>query len=115
MKTTKILFLLLFFSIGGLASPSYAKSVKGTASFSVSGNCDQCKMRIETGAKNGGASKANWNTETKIIKVAFDPAKTTPDKIQQSIANTGYDTEKYPASSEAYQKLPHCCQYTKKE
>jgi copper chaperone CopZ len=113
MKTKS---LMLIMAIAGLFfSPAFAKGDKQTASFKVWGNCGECKKRIETGARNGGASKASWNEETKMIEVSFDPAKTNVDSIQQSIANTGYDTEKFKANSESYSKLPQCCQYTRKE
>lgn len=95
--------------------PAAAKGEKDTASFKVSGNCDMCKTRIEAGAKKGGAFKADWNEETHLIQVIFDPAKTTVDKIHQGIADAGYDTDKLTAGAAAYSKLPKCCQYERKE
>jgi hypothetical protein len=67
-------------------------------SFKVSGNCDMCKERIEKAAKIEGVKNAIWNQETHILTVAFVPTKTTLDQIQQNIANTGYDTDKFKAS-----------------
>jgi hypothetical protein len=104
-----MLTAVLFLQPGNL----FAKGEKDTATFTVSGNCDMCKTRIEAGAKKGGASKASWNEETYIIQVIFDPAKTTVDQIQQGIAGAGYDTEKHKASVDSYQKLPSCCQYSR--
>lgn len=80
----------------------------------VSGNCDQCKARIETAAKSvSGVSSADWNAETKMLHVQFDGAKTNLDAIQKAIANAGHDTEKYKASDAAYKALPECCKYRK--
>ena len=82
-----------------------------TSNFKVYGNCESCKARIEKAAKAAGASKADWNIESKIMTVSFDPSKTSSDKIQQKIAGVGHDTEKYQSLEHAYNKLPGCCKY----
>ena len=83
-------------------------------SIKVSGNCDQCKARIETAAKSvSGVSSADWSAETKMLHVQFDGAKTNLDAIQKAIAKVGHDTEKYKASDAAYKALPECCLYRK--
>jgi Cu(I)/Ag(I) efflux system membrane fusion protein len=80
----------------------------------VSGNCEQCKDRIETAAKSlSGVSSADWNSETKMLDVQFDGDKTNSDNIQKAIALVGHDTEKYKASDAAYKALPECCLYRK--
>jgi len=80
----------------------------------VSGNCDQCKARIETAAKSvAGVTSAEWSAETKMLHVQFDGAKTSLDAIQKAIAKVGHDTEKYKASDAAYKALPECCKYRK--
>jgi Cu(I)/Ag(I) efflux system membrane fusion protein len=73
-----------------------------------------CKDRIETAAKSvSGVSSAEWSTETKMLHVQFDGAKTNLDTIQKAIANVGHDTEKYKASDAVYKALPECCVYRK--
>ena len=80
----------------------------------VSGNCEQCKDRIETAAKSvSGVSSADWSSETKMLHVQFDGAKTNSDAIQKAIASVGHDTEKYKASDAVYKALPECCLYRK--
>lgn len=80
----------------------------------VSGNCEQCKDRIETAAKSvSGVSSADWNSETKMLHVQFDGAKTSSDNIQKAIALVGHDTQKYKATDAAYKALPECCLYRK--
>jgi Cu(I)/Ag(I) efflux system membrane fusion protein len=82
--------------------------------FGVSGNCDQCKERIETAAKSvTGVASAEWTAEKKQLHVQFDPSKTNADAIQQAVAKVGHDTEKFKAPDEAYKKLPECCLYRK--
>ncbi len=80
----------------------------------VSGNCEMCKDRIETASKSvSGVRSAEWSTETKMLHVQFDGAKTNLDAIQKAIANAGHDTEKYKASDAVYKALPECCLYRK--
>lgn len=110
MKKIALLTVLLF----GLLGISFAQG-DSTASFKVYGNCESCKARIEKAAKAGGALKASWNEETKLIEVSFDPAKTSSDKIQQKIAAVGHDTEKYQSLENAYNKLPGCCKYEREK
>jgi len=81
----------------------------------VSGNCEQCKDRIETAAKSvSGVSSAEWSSETKMLHAQFDGAKTNSDAIQKAIAQVGHDTEKYRAPDDVYNKLPECCLYRNK-
>ncbi|MCX2454114.1 heavy-metal-associated domain-containing protein [Pedobacter sp. PLR] len=82
-----------------------------TESIKVLGNCGMCKKTIETSLKVPGVSSANWDTETKILKVSYDSAKITNDEVQKKVAAVGYDTPKYKAKNEVYDALHGCCQY----
>ena len=78
----------------------------------VGGLCDMCKDRIETAALSvKGVESANWESESQMLHLNFDAAKTTTEKIQKAVANVGHDTEKYKATDEVYNKLPECCLY----
>ncbi|MBX7224652.1 MAG: cation transporter [Chitinophagales bacterium] len=88
-----------------------ASSNLTTATFKVSGVCGMCEKTIETAAYIKGVKKADWNQKTHIITVTYDATKTNVDNIQKSIAKSGYDTEKYKASDEAYNGLHACCKY----
>jgi len=85
-----------------------------TSTFKVWGNCDMCKETIEGSLKVEGVTKADWNTETKMISVAYDTTKISLDQIQKNIAFVGYDNEKYKGDDNAYNELPGCCQYDRK-
>ena len=111
MKTLSI-YAVILFSIFSFNS-SYAQSVKKDT-IKVWGNCGMCKTKIEKAAKAAGASTANWNEETKELKVSYAVSKTSGTKIQQAIARSGYDTQDFTAENKAYQKLPGCCQYDRK-
>jgi periplasmic mercuric ion binding protein len=90
------------------------KSGETTSTFKVWGNCGMCKTKIEKSLKVKGVSKANWDDDTKIMTVTYEPAVITLDQIQKNIAAVGYDTELYKAENKAYKKLPGCCQYERK-
>ena len=80
----------------------------------VSGNCEQCRDRIETAAKSVfGVASAEWSAETKKLNVQFDETKTNSDAIQIAIAQVGHDTEKFKAPDNIYKELPACCLYRK--
>lgn len=78
----------------------------------VSGNCEQCKDRIEKAAKSmNGVASAEWSAEKQLLSVLFDAGKTNSATIQQAVAKVGHDTELYRAKDEAYDTLPACCKY----
>lgn len=90
---------------------TFAKEATQKETFRVSGNCESCKNRIEKAAKIDGVKKAFWDEKTKMLTVTFLASKVNIDQIQQSVAKSGHDTEKYKASDETYKNLPDCCHY----
>jgi hypothetical protein len=93
---------------------TFANAQTSPTSIKVSGNCGMCKGHIEKAAKAAGATTASWDKVSKILKITFDAAKTSTDKIEDAIAKVGYDTEHKVANAEAYSKLDECCQYERK-
>lgn len=102
-----LIALTVLFSANGFAQK--------TEEIKVWGNCGMCKKTIEAAALKGGAKVANWNKDTKVLSLEFKEKKTDLQKIQASIANAGYDTQDIAASSDAYNSLPECCQYARKD
>lgn len=82
-----------------------------TNTFMVLGNCGMCEKTIEKAALDAGATSAAWNVENDSLTVIFDPAKTSVDAIQKSVAQSGYDNAGYKAPDAVYRKLHGCCQY----
>lgn len=82
-----------------------------TDTFKVWGNCGMCKKTIEKSLKIDGIFKADWNRESKMITVSYDPLKISLDDIQKRIADAGYDNDGYKADSVKYNGLHSCCQY----
>lgn len=107
MKAFKIFSFAALFS----AVSMVAVAQTSTETFNVSGNCGMCKSTIEKAAKSAGATEANWNKESKEITVTYKSGTTNAAKIQQKIADAGYDNVGFKSSVEAYSKLPGCCKY----
>jgi mercuric ion binding protein len=112
MKTRMLgLAVLLAIGITTLMAQTETKE-----EFEVAGNCGMCKTRIEKAAKSvEGVSSAEWDKESKMIKVAFDSQKTDIHKVHMAIANVGHDTKMHKASDAVYDKLPGCCKYERME
>jgi len=106
MKTLKFFFsfVLLF-----IASYSFAQTK--SEQFKVAGECGTCKKKIEKAAKSAGASYALWNTDSKLLTVKYASTSTNKAKIEQAIAEAGYDTPDVKATDDAYNSLDGCCQY----
>ena len=81
------------------------------------GECDMGKQKIEkTVFSIEGIKYTIWDENSKLLTIKYDLfKKEAADNVQKKIAETGYDTEKYKASAAAYQKLPECCQYLRKQ
>jgi len=71
-----------------------------------------CKARIETAAKLvKGVLSAEWNVDTKKIKVDYNTNVTNTNTIENAIAKAGHDTENYKTDDKIYNELPACCRY----
>lgn len=109
MKSILIVALLLL----GLGSLQ-AQTAK--AEFKVYGNCGMCEARIEKAAESvEGIESADWDKETKMIVVKYDPAQVETLEVHKAIAKAGHDTEKVKADDKTYDELPGCCQYDREE
>ncbi len=86
-----------------------------TETIKVWGECETCQAKIEKAAKVDGVTKANWDKNTKILTLVYDPSKISNDDIQKKVAAVGYDTEKYKADDKVYAKLNACCKYERKK
>jgi copper chaperone CopZ len=77
--------------------------------------CESCKDRIETKLKGfKGLKSIDVSVDDQTATVVYDTQVTSIDKIEQAIANVGYDANKTKANATAQAKLPHCCQPSSK-
>jgi copper chaperone CopZ len=106
----KILLLILILS--GIQISAQSGIIKTT--FKVFGNCTACKERIEEALDAPGIKSADWNIDTKELKLVYNPDKISIEQIHQLIAKAGHDTEKVKAPDSIYSKLPDCCLFREK-
>lgn len=81
-----------------------------TNSFTVKGNCNMCKERIESTAKKAGAKTAVYSVDLQTLTIETDNA-VSADGILKKVADAGHDNEKFRATESSYQALPDCCHY----
>jgi copper chaperone CopZ len=100
--------LIAFLSIGVKAG---VKPKTDVVTIQTSAVCEQCKARIEKALKaTPGVVSANLNIDNKKVKVKYDASQVSPDQIRTAIANVGYSADGVKANTEAFGKLPGCCQ-----
>ena len=109
MKSFKIFSMAALFTAVSMVAVAQTK----TETFKVSGNCGMCKSKIEKTAKAAGATEASWDEDTKNLTITYASSTTNTAKIQQKIADVGYDNVGFKSTMEAYNKLPGCCKYEK--
>lgn len=111
MKTKSLIIFMILFMSAFVMLAQNKKKVK-EVNFKVDGVCTMCKTRIEEAALyTKGVKFAEWNKESKMLKVAFKTHKVDEKTIHQKIAKAGHDTEEVNAPEKAYAKLPGCCKY----
>ena len=113
MKILNI-YAALLFSIFAV-NFSFAQTALQKETIKVWGNCGMCKTTIEKAAKKAGVKTANWNEDSKELKVSYAVNKTSSAKIQEAIAKSGYDTQDLTADIKAYDNLHGCCKYERKD
>jgi mercuric ion binding protein len=116
MKSMGFIIVVLFLVLPtpDTMAQTHAKTQMATSkteTIKVSGSCELCKARIEKAAKVDGVSKAEWNQNTKLLTLVYNPKVVTSDAVQKKIASVGHDTEKYKADDKVYNSLPGCCKY----
>ena len=72
--------------------------------------CGMCQKNIEVGlSKIDGIGRSTVDLASKTTKVSFDSKKTDLLKIENAIADLGYQANTVSANPEAYESLPACC------
>ena len=111
MKKSIFSLVVMLFIVGTMSVFAQSK----TEEFKVYGNCGMCETRIENAAKSvNGVTTAEWDKETKILKVSYDKSKADNHKIQKAVAKVGHDTNMHKADDKVYNALPGCCKYDRK-
>ena len=110
----KTLFLLLALPLGMVAQEKQKKNIK--TQFTVHGNCEKCKKRIEKAALSiKGVKWADWDIPSNQISLIYNTQKVDLKTIHMGIAAQGHKTTEAKVKEEDYDELPKCCQYERKE
>ncbi len=102
--------ILLLLSI--VVSNAQIKNAK-TESIKIYGNCGMCKSTIEKAGSLKNIANVDWNADTKMATLTYDPKITNQDEILKRVALAGYDNDKFLAPDAVYSKLAGCCQYNR--
>lgn len=108
MKNIILLGVLL---VVGLSSFGQKGSKYESDTLRVYGNCGMCEDRIEEACDVIGVKRADWNEDTGLLTVLYNPSRIALEEIHQLCADVGHSTSKVPATDEAYSNLHHCCKY----
>ena len=70
-----VVCLLIWFLVSTTAKAQSVNTQDSTASFKVRGVCTMCKNRIEKALKIKGVESAEWDIDTKMLSLVFEPIK----------------------------------------
>ena len=103
-----------YISLAGLllvAFNLFAQTNDTTAIFKVYGACEMCKERVEKTLKVRGVEYADWNINTKMLRVHYNSSVLNLSRIQKLLTGAGHDTEHEKARDIVYNEMPACCHY----
>ena len=104
-----IIAILGIFLIG---ATGFAQNKNAKASIKVDGVCTMCKERIEKASIQAkGVKMATWDVNTHQLDLIYNEGKKNLKKIQQSVADSGHDTQDIKAKDEVYENIDPCCRY----
>ncbi|NMH27563.1 heavy-metal-associated domain-containing protein [Flavobacterium silvaticum] len=105
--------LILLMTFGSLVTASAQEKNKNAKySIEVSGNCGQCKKRIEKAALSvNGVKSAVWNEEDGKLSLILNEEKSSLLDVEKAIAKVGHDTPDVKSTDADYEKLHSCCKY----
>ena len=111
-KYWMVMLAVLFSSLTHVSISAMNIMESDTVSIWVNGLCGMCKTRIEQAAlKTKGVESAQWDSETRILKVQTNPEKFKESRLHFRIASAGHDTRSLLAPDQVYNSLPGCCKY----
>ena len=108
MKKSLIIFFVFAMS---LLKAQVKENKISEIKFTVKGNCESCKKRIENAADIRGVKLAEWDAKTQQITVTFRKDKVSEKEIKNAILKSGHDVGEDRAADEVYNKLPDCCKF----
>ena len=104
------ILILLFISFQLQAQQAENNKIKHQKSVTIviqtNGHCESCKKKIENGlAYEKGIKDVEYDLSTAKVKVIYNPQKTNPQNIRQTINNLGYHADELKISKD---KMDSC-------
>lgn len=112
MKSLEKTMMAILLLLSVMVSNAQIKNAK-TETVKVYGNCVMCETKIEKAGNLKNIANVNWNADTKMAVLTYDPKMTNQDEILKRIALAGYDSDTFLAPDTVYSKLAECCQYNR--
>ena len=110
MKSISSILVALTVLLSFTTSSAQIKNA-ATEKVKIYGNCGMCESTIEKAGNLANIASVDWNKDTKIATISYDAKKTNQDEILKRIALVGYDSDKFLAPTDVYNKLHGCCKY----
>ncbi|HEU0137531.1 MAG TPA: cation transporter [Flavobacterium sp.] len=111
----KNLILAAMLFVASFSMQAQEKSKNAKHNVSVSGNCDQCKKRIEKAAYSvSGVKSAVYHLDDQMLHLIVNEEKTSVVDVQKAVAKAGHDTQDTKATDTDYENLHFCCKYERK-
>jgi len=101
--------LVLFGVLAVAGSAAAQKRLETT--FQVQGLCGMCEERIEAALDVKGVVVADWDVDSKSLRVVYKPQVLSEEQLHALVAGVGHDTERVKATDEVYAGLHGCCKY----
>ena len=105
--------MLLFIAC---AQIGYAQTKTATIQVKTSIYCDHCKRCESCGKRlqeavftEKGVKRVDIDDKVNSVKIVYNAAKTTPEKLRLAIAKVGFDADDVKGNPEAYAKWDDCC------
>lgn len=112
MNSLKKIMMAIILLLSVVVSNAQIKNAK-TEIVKVYGNCAMCETTIEKAGSLKNIANVDWNADTKMAVLTYDPKITNQDEILKRIALAGYDSDTFLAPDAVYSKLAGCCQYNR--
>ena len=111
MRKTNSVLLSNVLAFCFLAVTACSTAETRTAKINVpTAQCMMCANKIDKALKKvDGVKKVDVDMDIKVVNVTYDATRTDTAKLEQAIAQAGYQANRAPADSAAYANLPGCC------
>lgn len=111
MKNVGLMVMFIALTSFTLSTKQDVDKNVATVTVLTSAVCGECKERIEEELNyTKGVLFAELNMETKEVTVKYKTKYMSEESVKEVISNLGYDAGDKKRSSEAFEKLPKCCQ-----